>query len=68
MLEIGVTRLIKPSNSTSLINYSESYRSGDRISASVVKRAVLLDPSHGAQRPASERSLLLKEAIRSARA
>lgn len=52
----------------SLINYGESYRSGERISASVVKRAVLLDPSHGAQRPASERSLLLKEAIRSARA
>lgn len=46
---------------------NESRATMPGISASVVKRAVLLDPSHGTQRPA-ERSLLLKEAIRSARA
>ncbi|ESZ02485.1 hypothetical protein X737_38165 [Mesorhizobium sp. L48C026A00] len=39
MLEIGVTRLIKPSNSASLINYGESYRSGDRISPSLHRHA-----------------------------
>lgn len=60
------SRPTSPSNSASLINCGESYRSGDRISLSVAKRAVLL--SRRAQRPASERSLLLKEAMRSARA
>nr|WP_245209347.1 IS110 family transposase [Rhizobium sullae] len=48
--------------------FRQGLRSGDRISASVVRRAVMLGPRQGAQRPASERSLLLKEAIRSARA